>query len=133
VLQGHLESLGAPEVQCLHRSELAGILGIISHIHKLCDDHDIQEGSVTICCDGIGAIQRICSDYLSKSFHKHFDIINSIKISIRPSPLHWKFMHVKGHQDDYKLSNDLDRPAQLNTIADNIAKAKLTSLLHQEQ
>jgi hypothetical protein len=132
ILQGKLESPGDSNAQCSHRSELAGILGVITHIHKICSQHDIHNGSVTVCCDGIGAIQRICSGGLSRSSHKHFDIINSIKLSIRHSPLHWRFKHVKGHQDDVQHFDDLDRAAQLNTLADSLAKNKLNLLLQQE-
>jgi hypothetical protein len=128
-IQGQLETPGTSEVQCSHRSELSGILGTISHVHKLCAHYDIDSGSITVHCDGEGAMQRICSPHPCKSAHKHFDIINSIKLSIKNSPLHWKFKHVKGHQDDYLQFDELDRPAQLNTIVDTLAKDKLTTLL----
>jgi hypothetical protein len=131
LIRGQTGSPGSPEVQCSHRSELAGILGIITHLNHLCNLHNIREGSITIGCDGVGAIQSVCSNHYLKTSAKHFDIINSIKMSIRKSPLHWRFIHIKGHQDDLLPFELLDHLAQLNTMADELAKKKISSLLLQ--
>jgi hypothetical protein len=131
-IHGQIECPGSPTSQCAHRSELSGILGIITHVNYLCKRHNIQAGSIKIGCDGLGAIQSVCSGIHAKSSFKHFDIINSITKSIQNSPLHWNFFHIKGHQDDFLTFDQLDRPAQLNTIVDDSAKNKLSSLLQQQ-
>jgi hypothetical protein len=131
-LGGSLESPGSPSSQCLHCSELAGILGTITHLNKLCIQHQIDRGSITIGCNGIGAIQSICNDFRYISAHKHYNIISSIKASISQSPLHWKFIHVKGHQDDLTHFDNLSHPAQLNTIIDSMAKHTLSTMLQHQ-
>jgi hypothetical protein len=131
-LGGSLESPGSPLSQCSHCSELAGILGTVTHLNKLCVQHQVERGSVTVGCDGIGAIQSICNDFRHTSAHKHYDIINSIKTSISQSPLHWTFMHIKGHQDDFTHFDHLSRPVQLNTIVDSIAKHSLSTMLQYQ-
>jgi hypothetical protein len=57
--------------------------------------------------------------------------MNSIKNSIGASPLHWKFTHILGHQDDYTHFDDLPRLAQLNVLIDNMAKNKLHAMLNR--
>jgi hypothetical protein len=91
----------------------------------------VLEGHITIGCDGQGAITVANSKYKSKSSHKHFYIINSIKTSIQQSPVQWTFCHINGHQDNIIDFNDLDRLAQLNVYTDHIAKRKLLSSIIQ--
>jgi hypothetical protein len=106
---------------------------VISHANKLCKRFNILQGGLTIGCDGIGAICSICNTYTYTLANKHFDIINSIKQSIANSPLHWKFINIKGHQDNYTHFDDLTRLAQFNVLTDNIVKAKLTSMINRNK
>jgi hypothetical protein len=99
-ITGTTACLGAPEVQCSHSSELTGLLGIITHVNKLCQQHNIQQGQITIGCDGKGAIQSTISYTHCSSYYKHFDLISSIQSSIAHSNINWNFCHIKGHQDD---------------------------------
>jgi hypothetical protein len=131
-LRGTTISPGSTEAQCSHRSELVGILGIISHVNRICTNNQIDHGTITIGCDGIGAIQLVNNDYFCKSSQKHYDIIKSIKSSIYVSPIKWKFRHIKGHQDDYTHFDNLDRLSQLNVLTDTMAKRKLQDMLQSD-
>jgi hypothetical protein len=50
-----------------------------------------------------------------------FDLLSAIRAAIKPSPIQWKFRHVKGHQDDIRDAI-LDRWALLNIAMDSLAK-----------
>jgi hypothetical protein len=130
-IQGRLECPGSADAQCSHRSELAGILAVITNVNRLCKRFNILNGGLTIGCDGVGAIRSICNPYIYRSQHKHFDIVTSIKRTIAASPLHWQFIHIKGHQDDYTHFDDLSRVAQLNVLTDDIAKVTLTEMINR--
>jgi hypothetical protein len=111
-----------------HRSELIGILGIITHITKICDNNNITQGGIEIGCDGLGALNAIQSNhFITKSTWKHFDIIKSIRQSIQQSNLNWTLRHVEGHQDDDTEYDKLNRWAQLNVLVDKMAKEKLSN------
>ena len=116
--------------QCSYRSELLGILGIITHILHICATEDVRSGSVSLYCDGEGAIDFLnhFNDYI-KTSTKHFDILSSITRAIKSTDIKWEFYHVKGHQDDERDIESLSREAQLNIIADHLAKEKMTASL----
>jgi ribonuclease HI len=114
---------GHHSFQCSYRSEFFGILGAIMTINRICKEHQIHEGSITLKCDGKGSIDVI--NYLHAVINNtrlHFDIIGSIKRAIDTSPIQWTFQHIKGHQDDAENFEYLDRWAQLNVMADQLAK-----------
>ena len=46
---------GEQHVQCPHRSELSGLLGAVKHINLLCQQYNIQHGSIELACDGLEA------------------------------------------------------------------------------
>jgi hypothetical protein len=119
---------GPASIQCPHRSELIGILGIATQIQQICNEFGIDRGQIEIGCDGLGAISVLQSDVpIIRSSWSHFDIIKAIKSIIKHSPLTWKFRHILGHQDDDLEFTNLDRWAQLNVLVDTIAKRKITT------
>jgi hypothetical protein len=120
---------GAPEVQCSHRSELTGLLGIITHVNALCQQHNINQGQITIGCNGKGAIQSSISHIHCTLSYKHFDLISSIQSSIAHSKIKWNFQHIKGHQDDILQYEELTRMEQFNVATDHMAKTELTNML----
>jgi hypothetical protein len=125
---GKIHCPGPANIQGSHRSELIGILGIITHINKICNTNNIRRGGIEIGCDGQGALNAIQSNHLiTKSTWKHFDIIKSIRHSMKQSTLNWTLCHVKGHQDDDTEYNQLNRWAQLNVLVDKMAKEKLST------
>lgn len=124
---GKVSCPGDPSIQCSHRSELIGILGGILHVNSICETHHITSGHIRMGCDGEGAVRASNSSFeIIKSSRKHFDIIAAIHRAIEESPLVWNFFHIEGHQDDVFEYSELSRPAQLNCLADRLAKDKLT-------
>jgi hypothetical protein len=105
---GTTECPGSSEVQCSHRSELTGLLGIISHVNRICQLYNVQQGAITIGCNGQGALQTVHSHSKCTSSHKHFDFILSIQASIAHSNIKWNFCHIEGHQDDVMNYDELN-------------------------
>ncbi len=105
---------------------------MISHVNKICTTNQINHGSITIGCDGIGAIQSVNNNYFCKSSHKHYNIIKSIKSSMNASNINWEFRHIKGHQDDYTHFDNLDCLSQLNVLTDRMAKHRLHNMLQSD-
>ena len=123
---------GPGSVQCSHRSELSGMLGAILQVNDLCLQFQIDNGSIELQCDGLGAVNVVKDAHLPiNPSYSHFDIITSITIAISRSPLTWTFNHVKGHRDDEVTEADLNDWEFWNTIADRHAKCKLSSTLRQ--
>jgi hypothetical protein len=59
---------GPPLVQSAYRSEITGLLAILEKLRKLCKNHDIVIGEITISCDGLTALnQALTSHPLSQS------------------------------------------------------------------
>ena len=88
--------------------------------------HDIQEGAITIGCDGKQALRAVFDEWDPEPHRKDFDIIHELrqirkKLPIRTVP-HW----VKGHQDDDK-NKILDVWAKINIEMDLRAKRHLKS------
>jgi hypothetical protein len=103
---------------------LTGILAILEKLRHLCNNHNIRSGHITLSCDRILALtQSLSSSHLAQSSnHLHADILSTstkinylLPITISPE-------HVKGHQDDNIKYSQLNRPAQLNTKMDVLAK-----------
>jgi hypothetical protein len=54
------------------------------------------------------------------------DILQALHHEIAKSPIKWKGVHIKGHQDDNLQFEKLNRPSQLNVLADHMAKDLLS-------
>ena len=91
---------------------------------------------MTIHGDGLSAIQSVeKSPTTSFTAKKNFDLLNAI-IAIRLQlPIIIKFAHIKGHQDAGTAYSNLSVLAQLNVLADDLAKtkAKHTTLSNSTQ
>jgi len=88
-------------------------------VQKLFQFYHISNGSITLACDGLLALQQstptslqLCPDTSC------YDIICAIRQLRLTSPLEWRSWHVEGHQDDFNLVENLDRWGQLNVKAD---------------
>jgi hypothetical protein len=105
-----------------YRSELAGIFGQVIMVNTICKAHGITQGEIECGFDGEGAINKVFSEeedaYTDGS---QFDLLSATRAAIKASPIHWKFRHVKGHQDDIRDAI-LDRWALLNIEMDSLAK-----------
>lgn len=103
---------------------------MIYHITNICKRSNITTGTVHLYCDGKGAVNFLSTPkpYV-KSSTSHFDILSAIVHLQNSTNIEWIFHHVKGHQDDTEMPEDLPQEAQLNIHADHIAKEKMTSML----
>jgi hypothetical protein len=123
---------GPPSIQSAYRSELTGILAILEKLRILCNNHDITAGQITIFCDGVSALtQSLSSNYISQSPNfLHSDILSTSTKILHNLPIQVHSSHVKGHQDDKTSFDQLDRPSQLNTKMDLLAKETATRQHH---
>lgn len=123
-ITGTLIVPGPPSVQSAYRSKLTGILAILEKLRVLCSNHNILKGQITISCDRITALlQSLTTNPLSQSPNiLHSDILSISSKLAHHLPISIIPLHVKGHQDNNKLFSQLDRPAQLNTKMDILAK-----------
>ena len=126
---GSISTPGEADVMCSHRSELSGILAAIRYIlHTLGDDTHMH-GTIILGCDGESGILAIewSRIWHVKSSVKHFDLLAAIVHSMNLVPgIKWVYKHVRGHKEKLVEYVRLGQWAQLNVIADNVAKRRLT-------
>ena len=114
---------GHPDDQSAYRSELTGLYAMLIAVKMICQFHDIQEGTVTMACDGQSALNKAKFAYEAASPEQpQYDLIGAIWKLREESPITWKFHWVKGHQDDKKKTSFLDRWESLNVRMDTLAK-----------
>ena len=125
---------GASSIQSAFRSELSGILYALLHLQQLCLHGNITGSTVTIYCDGLSAVQAIHkSSSHDNNTHKHFDVINAINTVRNQLSIKITFAHVDGHQDQGTAYHRLDKLAQLNVIADQLATSKAFQMKYQDK
>jgi hypothetical protein len=93
---------GPADEQNSYRAELGGILDAIVHTNELCKEANISQGSCTIYCDSKGALAASFGAKHPTPRWSSFDLVYSIKQALHNSPITWKYVHVKGHQDKNK-------------------------------
>jgi len=59
----------------------------------------------------------------------HADLVQAIHILVNELPIAIIFWEIKGHQDNHKDYDELDRPSQMNVEVDRAAKAYLCQLI----
>jgi hypothetical protein len=106
---------------------MAGIAATVFFINKLCEHYEICTGGIEFACDGLSALNR-CFSYVSviQVSEPDYDLLSFIQHLWKHSPIEWKVRHVKGHQDDFKSSNDIDRWGTLNIEMDSLAKGHIS-------
>ena len=112
-------------MQCSHRSELSGLIGVVRQIF-LCRQHRVCHRSIEVGCDGM-EVCKAASRFLYEPNVKisHFDMVSTLHQLIKDSPLTWTFRHIKGHQDDMKDIHELTEWEQMNVKVDARAKSLL--------
>ena len=127
-------SPGDETIQSSYRSELLGLLGILEQLMLLCKQWNIQNGSCTIMCDGITALEIVqhATRESVKTRQSSCDLISACVAIKEMIPIKLHFAHVKGHQDDTVPLSKLSIPAQLNVLMDSIAKNMLKEQSKQE-
>jgi len=119
---------GSALSQSAYRGELAGILSVIVLVNQIAAKYNIVKGTVTIGCDCEGAINAVSNIFWISTRWTNFDLLKRIQNEIRSSVVHFVFYKVKGHQDDFKPYEELDRWEQANIKADSLAKHFLMQL-----
>jgi hypothetical protein len=127
-MTGKVITPGGLTDQSPYRSELSGILSILVLIKHLCEVHNISDGSIEVGCDGLSALNRAFS-YVSiiNADEPSYDLLAAIQHYWKFSPISWKIRHVKGHQDDHKSIDQLDRWSRLNVEMDQLAKGYIST------
>jgi hypothetical protein len=115
---------GRAEVQCSYRSELAGILGIVTVLSFLHTAYDLTGGSMIIACDNLSAGQKSLEDTGPAALSQdHHDMLRLIRDKTAKLPLTIRYQHVEGHQLKKYPGRPLDRWARVNEEMDALAKA----------
>jgi hypothetical protein len=69
---------GLPTDQLAYRSELAGIVGILSAVAVIIQQYKITAGSITIALDGESALDQASAETPLKINQAYFDILQDI-------------------------------------------------------
>ena len=123
-LKGSNIPTGHDDIQSPYRSELFGILGLLTDLYQLCIDNDIQQGYIKVYCDCEGAVkalQKLGNTVPSNS--AHFDALQSISTLMQNIPIEIEYEHIKGHLDEKIPYELLPRENQINTLVDTKAKS----------
>ena len=105
-----------------HRCELAGLYAIILFVNAICQTHNIHQGSITVACDNMQALQIFHPDFLPDPSAQNFDMVHAVWTQMKTNPIKWNGVHVKGHQDSRHLYGALTRMELLNIEMDALAK-----------
>ena len=117
-----------------YRGELMGLMAIHLILEGVQRTSLGIPGSVSIYTDCLGAkgrVEHIPSARIPAK-RKHADVLKTIMITCQGWSFRTSFHHVKAHQDDNIPFQLLDRPAQLNCLMDEKAKAALLAWRWQE-
>jgi len=96
---GHGRTPGSATDQSAYRSELFGLWGIFYTLTQLTDTHKLQEGRITVACDGLSALQQAQRDNPTDPTLAHYDIIGAIRMMKSKLRMKINLEHVRGHQD----------------------------------
>ena len=114
---------GRKEEQCAYRSELGGVLGIVTVLEGLCQFYNLEEGKIRIGLDGDSVIKKLRSPFLPNPKASHYDLLLDCKSRIKALPIKVEFQWIEGHQDDNKGDHGLlDWWARQNINMDRAAK-----------
>jgi hypothetical protein len=82
----------------------------------------VQEGSITVGCDGQSALSTIFSKTMPAVTDPCYDLLSATFALLSDSKMCWVPLHVKGHQDDTLPSEELNHWSLLNIEMDANAK-----------
>ena len=115
---------GFPSDQSAYRSEIGGLYGLVLAVEIIKDLWKIRSGAIVLGCDGINALYQALDikNLTISSKQQQFDLLSGIQGYIRDSIIKFIPIHIKGHQDDLKMIDELDRWAIINIEMDLRAK-----------
>lgn len=127
LLEGVNFVTGLPEEQTAYRSELAGVLGVLTSVDALVHFYGIDSGSITIALDGESALRESESGWPLRIDQKCFDYLQVVRSLLKKLPVTVTFRWVEGHQKEKGFK--LDWWAAKNDLVDKNAKAFLKQCL----
>jgi len=129
---GSLHSTGGPGISNAYRAELQGMHAMLLATQSICTAFSLTSGKVTLGCDNLGVISqlRYPKETISCSC-KHADLIRACQGILHLLPIQVSLVHVRGHQNSQLPFEALDRLAQLNSMADDLAKQHLLLAISQ--
>jgi hypothetical protein len=123
---------GEPEDQSAYRSELAGVLAVLTVISAVCETYHITDGYVLVGLDGAEALKQSSGDWPLSPKQSCFDLLKAIRRKRCNIPISLGWEWIEGHQDDEVQFCDLPGRAQDNVLMDNLAKAFLDSQIQEK-
>jgi len=84
-----------------HRCELASLYAMLLVSQAVCKSHHITQGKAMIACDNKQAISMFNEWCVPDPQDANFDLTSAIWKLLQDSPIQWRNIHVKGHQDDH--------------------------------
>jgi hypothetical protein len=107
-----------------YRAEVGGILGMVRMLTKICDEHDIQEGQVTLGCDCESALTTIIFEHdYSMPTQANADLISQTRHYLSCLTVVVDPKKIRAHQDDKRPLRRLSPWELLNVEMDRIAKS----------
>jgi len=106
-----------------HQCKLASLCAILLASQAACKTHNISQGQAMVACDNKQAISMFNAWHVRDPQEANFYLTSAIWKLLRDSPIQWRNVHVKGHQDDHVHHDELNRAAQLNVEMDRLSKS----------
>ena len=123
--------MGLPSEQSSNRSELTGVLGVLTCIEAFVKFYKIQQGLITIALDGESAIYQSDSKWPLSIGQSSFDYIQVIRNIIKDLPITVKVYWVEDHQNKKVMT--MDWGARKNDYIDGKAKEFLQRCLQNSK
>jgi hypothetical protein len=82
-----------------HCCELSGLYAVILLVKEISHMHQITQEGITVYCDNETALCVFDPDFSPDPKMKNFDLISACWSQLHTTPIDWKAVHVKGHQD----------------------------------
>jgi hypothetical protein len=82
---------GSVEDHSAYRSEISGVSGVVTIVNCACAAHGVTEGSIKVGLDGEQAMKAISGDWVLKSDHLDFDLLQDLWAKLARSPVTWKW------------------------------------------
>ena len=120
---GVVPCYGDPSFHDAYRSEITGLLAIVTVLLAICRKHHITEGIVHIGCDNDSALARcLDEDWTCQCPTENWDVIQCTRHIISQLPISLFPVMVTGHLDKNIPYEHLNRKEQLNVDCDTLAK-----------
>jgi hypothetical protein len=120
----------ASEMACSYRGKLVGLMAIHLILLSMNEVRPNLKGTVHIVSDCLGALNKVKDLPPSRipSSWAHLDVLKNILVNCTELSFTRLYSHVRAHQDDKTVYQDLSRPSQLNCLMDFNAKRVLLDI-----